>query len=306
MTLRLGRQAVTLVETLVVIGTIGLLISMLIPAIQHVRSSADKMVCQNNMRQIGYAVHLFHQDYGHVPKPGGNPFNWQRDPAFMLSKITYLTPYLEHTELLPEAIIACNTGMRPWYNPPHRGLSTIIKVLCCPSDSRLSEVLTDVDGGTAAFGSYLTCSGSGEGVHHWGFFASRGARGQGDNFASIRDGMSNTIMLGERPPPDSLQAGRWYPVQANPLGKLKAVGPDDHMFMRNISFYGDSCGGIYWYGPGRLDNPCDRWHFWSLHPRGSHFILGDNSTKFLPYTTSRTVMAALATRAGGEAIDLLD
>lgn len=300
------RQAITLVELLVVMGIIGLLLSLLVPAIQNVRAAADKIACQSNMKQIGYATYLFYNDYGHVPKPAGNPANWQRDPVFMLSKLTYLTPYLEQSGILPEAVAACRTGIRPWFNPPHRGLATIIKVFSCPADSRLSEKLTDADGVPAAFGSYLTCSGAGEGRQHWGLFASTGAQGQGSNFAAVRDGLSNTIMLGERPPPDSLQAGRWYPVQANPLGKLKAVGPDDHMFMRNVSFFGDPCSGIFWYGPGRLDNPCDRWHFWSLHQRGAHFLFGDNSSRLIPYTTSRSVMAALATRAGGEVVELPD
>lgn len=55
------------------------------------------------------------------------------------------------------------------------------------------------------------------------------------------------------------------------------------------------------FGPGRTDNPCDRWHFWSLHPGGANFAFADGSVRFMPYG-AKAIMPALATRDGGEII----
>jgi prepilin-type processing-associated H-X9-DG protein len=56
--------------------------------------------------------------------------------------------------------------------------------------------------------------------------------------------------------------------------------------------------------PGDLNNPCDQWHYYSLHPGGANFCMGDASVRFLSYTTSPKVQRALATRAGGEPVDV--
>ena len=56
-------------------------------------------------------------------------------------------------------------------------------------------------------------------------------------------------------------------------------------------------------GPGRLDNPCDRYHFWSLHPGGGNWLFADGSVRFLSYSAD-PIMPALATRAGGEVVPL--
>lgn len=299
------RFGITLIETLVVIGLIGFLIGLLLSAVQHVRAAADRMVCQSNLRQIAIAVHHYHLDYKHVPKSAIDTTRMQYDPNLLLSNLTHLLPYVEETDVFHQALEACKTGRNPWENPPHAGVAKLMKVYSCPSDSRLSGLMTDVDGNSAAYGSYLPCRGSGERGGAGIFGSSRPYLGV--SFSVIRDGLSNTIMIGERPPPDSLQAGRWYPHHANSLGKLgQYVGPDDALSMRTVALLGDPCGDRFWYGPGRTDNPCDRMHFWSLHPGGSSFAFGDASVRWLPYSTSRAVMAALASRNGGEVVELPD
>jgi prepilin-type processing-associated H-X9-DG protein len=72
--------------------------------------------------------------------------------------------------------------------------------------------------------------------------------------------------------------------------------------VRNVSIYGPGCGaGPFEYGPGRLDNNCGIFHFWSLHPGGANFLFADGSTRLVPYSAN-PLMPALATRAGGETI----
>ncbi|HLW66382.1 MAG TPA: H-X9-DG-CTERM domain-containing protein [Gemmataceae bacterium] len=66
---------------------------------------------------------------------------------------------------------------------------------------------------------------------------------------------------------------------------------------------GGGCRGPFHYGPGRIDNPCDSFHFWSLHPMGANFLFCDGSVHFIAYSAAE-IMPALATRAGGEVVDL--
>ena len=63
--------------------------------------------------------------------------------------------------------------------------------------------------------------------------------------------------------------------------------------------------GVYTFGPGRINNQCDLFHFWSLHPNGANFLFVDGSVHFLPYT-SAPILPALASRAGGEVANLPD
>lgn len=89
------RRAITMVEVLVVIGIIGLLFGLSLSAIQNARAAADKLACQNNLRQIAVAIHHYHQDYGHVPKPAMKVLTWTTDPASLLSILAHLLPYVE-------------------------------------------------------------------------------------------------------------------------------------------------------------------------------------------------------------------
>jgi prepilin-type processing-associated H-X9-DG protein len=119
--------------------------------------------------------------------------------------------------------------------------------------------------------------------------------------ADIADGTSNTLMVGERPPPDTLQAGQWYPSSQFPHGAFGHLrGPDPSWLVLGAGSIGDPCvGPLYQFGPGRTDNPCDRLHFWSVHPGGGNFLVADGSARFIRHS-GRSIMAALATRNGGE------
>ena len=62
-------------------------------------------------------------------------------------------------------------------------------------------------------------------------------------------------------------------------------------------------GGVFVYGPGRITNQCDMYHFWSLHPGGANFAFADGSVRFLGYAVS-PILAQLASRSGGQVVDL--
>jgi prepilin-type processing-associated H-X9-DG protein len=110
---------------------------------------------------------------------------------------------------------------------------------------------------------------------------------------SASDGMSQTLMAGERPPPDTRETGNWYRKNWA-FEFLTVVGP-------NLGY--EPCRGPFRYGPGRTENRCDQFHFWSLHPGGGNFLFADGSVHFISYAGAE-IMPALATRSGGEIVSL--
>lgn len=295
------RAGITLAEVLVVSGIVGLFLAITLPAIQHVREASCKLACKANLHQIGLALHQFHDDYHRLP-PLPRDRRRKADPNGLLSWMTQILPYLEKSDLYLTSVQACVTDADVTHNPPHVGLATVIPVYVCASDTRLSVPMTDAEGVTATFTSYIGIAGTKPAN------ATRGLDGvlgysPGRNLSSISDGLSNTLMVGERPPPDSLQAGWWYSGYYGSTRMLR--GPNVAMILGNGPLFpSDPCTAVKTvFGPGRLDNPCDRFHLWSMHPRGANFLFADLSARFFPYSAS-PIMEALASRNNGEFIDL--
>lgn len=287
----LVRRGFSLVELLVVIGLLGLLAGLLLPAVQRVRESAARLRCQNNLRQLGLACHHYHDARGALPaayqavRIGGRP-------AAGLTWFVLLLPYVEQDALWRETVRAYEQDWYSFHNPPHVGLATVIPLYYCPTDGRLAAPVTDDRGFTAAYTSYTGIAGgtTADGAMR----ADRGVR-----FAEITDGTSRTLLAGERPPPGRLLVGNWYTLES---AAGQAQLPYQTMFSEGNR---NGCRGPFRFGPGRVENPCDQFHFWSLHPGGANFVCADGSVHFLPYS-AEPVMVALATRAGGEAVDLPD
>jgi hypothetical protein len=201
----------------------------------------------------------------------------------------------------------------PFMNPPHLGLSQMIKILQCPSDARQYSVAYS-EGLVVAFTGYLGVNGTNlytlDGTLYWNSKV---------KFADITDGQSNTLVAGERPPGQTMDFGWWYCG----AGQWDFGGPNGNYPVRNTGSCDvtlgmaeinlqsngiaalDACPtGPYQYGPGNLTNPCDQFHFWSLHTSGSNFLAGDGSVKFIAYGVSNDVMMAMGTRSGDEAVNL--
>jgi prepilin-type processing-associated H-X9-DG protein len=290
-----------MVEALVVIGIIGVLLGLIIPAIQRAREAAAHAQCLSNLKQIALALHHHHGDHGRFPPLPNNSINMNRPTLFedrlrvWLSWMGQILPYIEQDALWASTQTAFQVEEYPWVNPPHVGLATVIRLYVCPDDPRLLTTHDDPNGLTGAFTSYLGVGGgrSGDGV--LGYLIIPGV-----SLANITDGASNTLMVGERAPPDTFQAGWWYTGGGRTYWLR---GPDTGWMMAAPWLRDEPCQGPFHYGPGRTDNPCDRFHFWSLHPGGANFAFADGSVRFLPYG-AEPIMVALATRAGGEVVDL--
>jgi prepilin-type N-terminal cleavage/methylation domain-containing protein/prepilin-type processing-associated H-X9-DG protein len=293
-----ARRGFTLIELLVVIGIIAVLIGMLVPAVQQVRHSGYRTQCANNLRQIGIAMHQHHDACGALPI--GCSYRGGADPLPFMSWNTRLLPFLEQEALWARTVAAFSSDPRFLHNPPHVGLATVMPVYSCPADPRTLDVrrLTTT---TVAFTAYLGVEGTDQFLKDGVLYLDSRIR-----FADITDGTSNTLLVGERPPSADGVLGWWY------AGEGQGRGGSGDMVLgvreRNIfSPWGKGClAGPYHFGPGRSNNQCDAFHFWSLHTGGgAHFLFADGSVRFLPYSAD-SVMPALATRAGNDASSLPD
>jgi len=291
------RNAYTLVEILVCIGIVGLMFSLLLPAVQNTRGSANRLYCQNNLKQIGLALINHHDTFGRLPN--GPITDAKGKPLVLISWMAQILPQLDHDDLWKITSNAMKSHpLDPNSNPPHIGLSTVVKSYICPSDNRISNPLMTRDNLSVAFTSYIGVSGApnngGPGVM---------GNQYGITLSEITDGASNTFAVGERPPPDTLQAGTWYSVLApQSMYWGRFYGPNHEMAIFSTAIIEDTCAGLHEYGPGMTNNPCDRHHFWSLHQGGSNFLFADGSCRFFSYQ-SKNLLYAFATRSGGEVVN---
>ena len=290
----------TLIELLVVIAIIAILIGLLLAAVQRVREAAARTQCQNNLKQLGLALHGHHDAFHVLPKGRRQGTTQNPDPRAGTGWLLALLPHVEQDALAKASDAAFRANPSPYLNPPHTPLSTVVKTFLCPMDGRIVQPqFSPQDNATVAFTSYLGVSGvttaAGDGV----LFADSAVR-----FGDITDGLSNTLMIGERPPSTDLRYGWWYAG----FGQDGRGSADFLLGVREPNLL--PVGGAFPCGPGqwtfqasRFDDPCGLLHFWSPHPGGANFVLADGSVKFVRYSAN-TTLPALATRAGGEVADV--
>ncbi len=306
---RSARSAVTLAEVLVVVGVIGILMSLLLPAVQQVRAAAHRTACQNHLRQIALAAHHFESVHGYLP-PGARLREHGRPESLFgdgLTWLAFILPHIEQDALWRISLQAYRVNPDPQLNPPHSGLATVIRTFTCPADGRLTAPVRDSSGRSSAYSSYLGVRGNLPSVN--GVVIPNGVLVDGYDtvrLLHVTDGTSNTLMIGERPPDDQFDVGWWYTYHTMPAGDLEGS-----IFIESAyAAWAPYCQGLpgpggvlFRFGPGRTDNPCDKFHFWSLHGGGANFAFADASVRFLPYAAI-PVMHALASRNGGETVDL--
>jgi prepilin-type N-terminal cleavage/methylation domain-containing protein/prepilin-type processing-associated H-X9-DG protein len=300
----------TLVELLVVIAIIGILVSLLLPAVQAAREAARRTECSNNLKQIGLALQLYHETFKRFP-PGSSitpadSYSWG---ALML-----LLPFLEQTSahegIKFDYYILGASGEIKALEAAGQPTPTMqpIKVLICPSDPKGFQQLfsgptgplpNSGDCGHLYPGDYLGVAGSLEGVNKampinkcWFSNGISDANGLANgmfyeasrtNIASVLDGTSNTLAFGERGIAKDLGWG-W----------VIAGGQECEQYLsaeRGVFYPSNS-------------TPYDETllHFWSYHPGGTHFLFADASVHFLDVSIDYNLLRALATRAGGEPV----
>ena len=298
------RRGLTLVEALVVMGVVGVLLALTMPAIQRVRGLADRTACLSNMRQMMTAMHHYHQDYGALPPTERSALGSREiTPEGWMSWQAQLLPYIEQEMLYRQALEDFRRYPGHTNLALHRGQTTVIKLYGCPSDGRVRAVHEDPYGDLGAFTSYIGAD-SVKDTRRDKFHS--GALGL--SFAEITDGLGNTIAFGERPPPETMIAGWWY--HGGIYWGFKVRGPNQFLFMDGAimaeNAHPDCLPTTHTFGPGRLNNPCDRLHFWSLHGGGANFAFVDGSVRFISYHVGSDLIAALISPSGGEQESLPD
>jgi prepilin-type N-terminal cleavage/methylation domain-containing protein/prepilin-type processing-associated H-X9-DG protein len=291
----LTRLAFTFVELLVVIAIVGVLLAISIPAIQKVRSAADRVQCSNQIRQLGLALIRYHDERGSLPM--GTTLNLNMDYPYM-TWMTRLLSYIEQDTIWQQALTDYERQRNPFRPAPHVGLAAMVKLFSCPSDPRGPGPHWTNRNRLVGVTSFVGVLGTDHLANGGVLYRSSKSR-----FEEITDGTSHTLLVGERPPSADFWFGWWYAG----VGMGGTGSPDSVLGVREVRTlapYTEMCErGPFHFVPGRLTNQCDVFHYWSLHTGGANFVMCDGSVHFLSYSAD-AILPALATRAGNEAVEV--
>jgi prepilin-type N-terminal cleavage/methylation domain-containing protein/prepilin-type processing-associated H-X9-DG protein len=286
------RKAMTLIELLVVIAIIAVLIALLVPAVQKVREAANRAACTNNLKQLGLALHNYHdtnRKFPPVKVEGPAPEARVFGPTKHGMGV-FLLPYIERQDLYAQYRWDVGGG-----DQGNQLVGTThVNVFQCPSAEPNRYMYIGnfkTYGGKGACGDYAPT----EGVDP--VLANKGALELNvfTRIADITDGASNTILLTE-------DAGRPRAWRAGRAG-------DDQVFLgcgwcgynNPLIIKGSTPDGQTLPGPCAINCTNDG-EIYSFHPGGANAVFADASVHFLRDNMSIKVLAALITRAGGEVV----
>ena len=284
----------TLVELLVVIAIIGVLIALLLPAVQQARESARRTQCVNNLKQVGLAVHNFHDTFGELP-PSRIQYEYLGWSAVLL-------PFMEQTNLYDQLDLK-----KKYKDQTTAAQQASIAGYVCPSRHQQGDLTTTVQAineDNGAVWDYATVSGpSGDNSIIRQLNKEKGmivvAKGNKDqytsqtNFASVTDGLTNTIMIGERHVPinhlKDETTGHDGPILSGwAYTTMRAAGPD------------------YPLASNKRDDVDGVAHlvFGSFHPGITNFVMGDGSVRPIQVNIDEANLGRMASREDGEVINL--
>ncbi len=282
----------TLVELLVVIAIIGVLIALLLPAVQQAREAARRIQCTNNMKQIGLALHNYHDTFLRLPYGSHHANRWGWQPRMMA--------FME----MGNAYEQLNFSINSWQGTNIDIIRAVQPPFLCPSDPFGEEVLEEENfaGPTwiisqsdyaACIGDYRNSTGVGEDPTYGNVMGTDtqvrgmiGRWGWAANFRDVTDGLSNTMCVGECVGAFCITQNfgtQTFATTAHPINFMNKSLQDDIPDQSNPR-WDESIG------------------FRSFHPGGAMFQMGDGSSRFLADTIDGTTYRGFASRSGGEVI----
>ncbi|WP_020473170.1 DUF1559 domain-containing protein [Zavarzinella formosa] len=308
------RRAFTLIELLVVIAIIAVLIGLLLPAVQKIREAANRMKCQNNLKQLGVAVHNYHDTNTMFPHSGargvpGSDCCSASAPSW--SWIARTLPYIEQDNLFKQANVSDSTNVNANATVLD-AISRSIPTLNCPSDGgprqRTDEAnitpivvgVTNYKGvsggnwgdGEARWQGGLPAGPFGTptlGQSHFGILNANGIFFRYDynrvlTFAGITDGLSNTYMIGEDVPEMNIHCS--WPYANHAVGTC-GIGPNSKQ-TNGQPYPSSDWTNVY--------------SFRSRHIGGLQFAMGDGSVRFVRDSIDINMYRAFASISGGETV----
>lgn len=283
------RRAFTLIELLVVIAIIAILIALLLPAVQQAREAARRSSCKNNMKQIGLAMHNYHDVHTSLPMGGNNQ---------LFSPFTAILPYLDQTNL--QNLYDFDL----YYTDPANldALNRTITVYLCPTMvlPRAVPFLSCAErGGPTSYGASTGIHDGRSGNPDGMFPGQNHASVKPTLFRDVTDGLSNTIMCGEFN--YRLEDYLWSSHSSSCPGDPAVQGTPRWGSHR----WGGSYPGValgHTGGDFNVNLSANRSTWRSDHIGGAHFLLGDGAVRFVSENIDAGTLDALATKSGGEVI----
>lgn len=287
----------TLIELLVVIAIIGMLVAILLPAVQNAREAARRTQCQNNLKQIGIALHNYHETNSCFPMGAHvRTFSW----GSLLSLLPYIEQRAAFQAVDFNAPNCCLWTKQMQAANKQEPATVRIPTYTCPTDSNTGRTLlsgptgplpASADCGRLYPGSYLGVSGhTGIGYPACFFSITATTNGSGMMFtrsstrlAYVKDGTSQTLFYGERGLPNDLGWG-WVMCGGSEceqyLSVVNGLVPPHDMPTSSLTVS----------------------NYWSWHPGGVHFLLVDGQVRFLNLSTSYNVLKALSTKSAKDLV----
>lgn len=308
------RRGFTLIELLVVIAIIAILIALLLPAVQQAREAARRSQCKNNLKQIGLALHNYHDTFSILP-PGAfwnasnGGVNYQQG-----SMLTHILPFIDQAPMYQQI---------PFENAPNRNIndatdssgkllrqSFYVAAYVCPSDTAGNgynnrATVQNYAGSKGASSAGQPANGNPNGpcADAYLSFRKTGGGGNGvagpfyrnsrcDRFRDTKDGLSNTIFVGEVRPECSAHMQQGWLQSNNGQGMASTLYP------MNL----DTCDSNTSAGCNYWGNWTNEFGFRSQHEGGVQFLFGDGAVRFLSENIDHESYNRLGAKNDGQTV----